>query len=113
MLQYPEFYRTVVGKSSIFEEETTRIGIHVSSSNKPDLINTTAEFLHNGWLILKDKQTIKELSQFRATKTASGNVTLSAPKGAHDDCVLALVHAVYGGRDNVPTFYEVSSIGGF
>ena len=94
--EYWNIYQRQPTAESYYEKDRELYGFFTETRSKTDLINTLAEWLAKGWLIIDDSKTVKELSMYRYEVTSGGKETTNAPKGQHDDHVMALALAVYG-----------------
>lgn len=80
-------------------------GVHMNNATKRNLVERFGAYLENGRITIFSGNTplgseqISELSVFAVKRTHSGlNITYSAPKGHHDDIVIANILAVKGIR---------------
>jgi len=72
-------------------------GYYTSHTSKAPLIDALALAIERGDLeILNDDDLKRQLADYSATMLPSGGYKYSAPKGAHDDKVIALALAWYG-----------------
>jgi hypothetical protein len=107
---YNIFKRRTNADRTYGAEEQDLFGFYTTSQTKNDMINSFAEWLSKGWLIIPDRTTLKEVSLYRYETTRAGNVTTNAPSGQHDDHVIAAALAVVGattsytGRRPITTF---------
>jgi len=87
--------------SSVFVGETppeqlaagadSRMGVTTTAVTKPAIVMSLLHYIHNGTMILRDKEAISECRTFQKTRTESGmNYRYAAANGAHDDRVMAL-----------------------
>lgn len=69
-------------------------GIGIRSTKKSKLVAnlTIKRYVENGWLQLVDKDTVAELSRYIEVST---NVFKAETRTTHDDCVTALIWAIY------------------
>lgn len=99
------------------QARTPRVkGVTITSGNNPErtpvgwsvpktiLVSHVQAKLHTGDLRiakeLSEAQTLtRELQDFRVRFTTAGNATFGAREGAHDDLVLAMAIAVFGGEN--------------
>ena len=73
------------------------IPFHSSRASKEIVIRKLAiAFSTKGIKILPDKRQIKELKAFQATLRTGGTIQYGAPKGLHDDHVIAMALMWYG-----------------
>lgn len=79
-------------------------GYQFTNASKTELIDGLALALEMGHLRLMDvPEQENELKGFEYTLTPSRNVTMSAPEGMHDDCVIALALARWAqGKPKMP-----------
>ncbi len=79
-------------------------GYQFTNASKTELIDGLALALEMGHLRLMDVPVQEnELKAYEYTLTASRNVTMSAPEGMHDDCVIALALARWAqGKPRLP-----------
>ena len=89
------FKRTSRG-DSYTDRDVEKYGFYTEQDSKVILIDTLADWLASGSVIVIDDPTIKELTKYRTFQTPTGKTRTSAPKGQHDDRVMALGMAVYG-----------------
>lgn len=80
-----------------------------TSKSKADVIHNLALLLEKRDIVLPNPNAwpegIDELEAFEYDVTDSGNVTMSAPHGMHDDCVMALTLAAWEARPRLgPVF---------
>jgi hypothetical protein len=88
-----------VGSTIWYEYEYDRIlncdkkGIGIRSTKKSKLAANILlkRYMENGWLDIKDRSTLYELSRYEEIKP---NV-FQAPRGQHDDCVTSLLWGIY------------------
>jgi terminase large subunit-like protein len=80
------------------------LGYQFTNASKTELIDGLALALERGNLRLLDMaEQENELKAFEYTLTPSRNVTMSAPEGMHDDCVIALALARWAqGKPKLP-----------
>ena len=80
------------------------LGYQFTNASKTELIDGLALALERGHLRLMDvPEQENELKAFEYTLTPSRNVTMSAPEGLHDDCVIALALARWAqGKPKLP-----------
>jgi hypothetical protein len=80
-----------------------------TNASKTDLIDGLALALEQGQLRLMDLAVQEnELKAYEYTLTASRNVTMNAPEGMHDDCVIALALARWAqGKPRMPLFVKL------
>jgi hypothetical protein len=72
---------------------------HFTNASKTELIDNLAGAIEQGKIRLLDEPVqTGELVNYEYKVTASRNVTMSAPEGEHDDCVIALALAYFGQR---------------
>lgn len=85
-------------------EQLTRVGLQVLPFNTTQATKTviidalTMAFESESITILDDRILVGELEAYTMERTHSGLFRYSAPSGLHDDCVMALAFAYYGGR---------------
>lgn len=84
-------------KNRFITPDSTDIGFWTDQNSKPKLVNQLASWLHGGQMRLHDVPTVTELSRYQQDPEDSKKT--SAPKGANDDCVMALALAVEGAED--------------
>jgi hypothetical protein len=81
----------------------------LTQRSKAALINNLAQMLERRLLTLPRPELwpegIEELESYEYSVTDSGNVTMSAPSGIHDDCVIALALAAWRCRPHRPRKY--------
>ncbi len=94
---YWNLYREVKTEK-IADEESERLGYWSDKHSKMEMIDNLAEWLHSGWLLMRDGATITELSRYGWQVSPSGATKLSCPKGMNDDLVIGLALCVVGAR---------------
>lgn len=67
------------------------IGTRATKKSKLDANMLLKRFMENSWLTIRDELTLKELSQY---EEVTPNV-FKGPRSGHDDCVTALLWALY------------------
>ena len=84
-------------------------GFQFTNASKTELIDGLALALEMGHLRLMDvPEQENELKAFEYTLSPSRNVTMSAPEGMHDDCVIALALAGWAqGKPRLPLFMRI------
>lgn len=94
-----EYANIYMRKSKVdhFAEVTSdNLGFWTDRTTKPTLIGTLSEWLNTDRLVLNDSPTIAELGHY---EVKDDGLQTGAPKGMHDDLVLALALAVEGAVD--------------
>lgn len=94
---YWNLYREVKTEK-IADEESDRIGYWSDKHSKMEMVDNLAEWLHSGWLLMRDSATITELSRYGWQVSPSGSTKLGCPKGMNDDLVIGLALCVVGAR---------------
>ncbi len=77
----------------VFEKTIDKWGFHTSGLTKPTLIHTTQDAIERDRIEFNDPPTIKQLLAYAHDPDTN---RYSAPKGQHDDMVIALCLAVIG-----------------
>ena len=81
------------------EEGLNIIPFLTSNKSKQEIIqNLQVAFEQNSIKVLNDRQLKNELLNYEEKRTQSGAYIYNAPKGQHDDCVMALAIAWDGLR---------------
>jgi len=84
-------------------------GYPFTNASKTELIDGLALALERGAIRLMDiPEQEAELRAYEYTLTPARNVTMSAPEGMHDDCVIALALARWAqGKPRLPMFVKL------
>jgi hypothetical protein len=96
--RYPRVYQreTIDAvKDSPDRSEVFKIGFHTNVNNKGAAIQTTRSALQGGALVVRSKNVIDEMRRFVQTRLPQGTYKYEAPKGYHDDCVMAVAIAYF------------------
>jgi len=73
------------------------MGINLNVSSKPAIIENLQLMIENRSLrLINDQQTVLEFGAYTYEVLLSGHVRYNAPKGFHDDCVIATALMAYG-----------------
>lgn len=76
-------------------------GFHFSNQSKEQLIDNLAVIIEAGECSLLDlPEQTSELRAYQYALTKSRRVTMNAPEGMHDDCVIALALSMWGRKRN-------------
>jgi hypothetical protein len=95
-VSYPNVFRRLVVDEST-EETNEKFGFATTPASKPFLVSLLQDAIVSG-LVLRDLASISELLIYSAEERGRTKV-FSAPKGKHDDLVMALALAVFGARE--------------
>lgn len=72
-------------------------GININVKTKPEMIENLQLLIENQQIkLLDDRDTLLEFGAFTYEQMPSGHIRYSAPKGFHDDCVMAAALMAYG-----------------
>lgn len=81
----------------LVDEDRDRFGYHQSARSKAEMVDSLAEWLYSGSLKVNSTVAITEMARYEVRE----NGTTGAPKGMHDDLVVALGLCVMGARDRL------------
>ena len=102
------FYLDSTGAGDPIYEDLRRMGLpvsgyHFTNASKTALIDNLAMKIETGKVRLMDLPVqTDELNAYEYHLTQARNVTMSAPEGMHDDCVIALALAAWGLQEKSP-----------
>lgn len=100
-IHYPRlYYRQTFDTAT--KEKTKRPGWLTTSTTKPFMIGALGELIDNNGVIINSMEVVKQLKQYRKIESDdldSNKAKYSAPRGEHDDCVIALGLVVAGVQD--------------
>jgi hypothetical protein len=116
MFGNPQCYTDVTGLGQPIVQRLRNEGIFatpvsINATSKSEIINNLSFIIEAGVLkLIRTKEAVDEFTKYSYSLTNTGFVKYSAPKGYHDDIVMAVALAAWGIRISVPTIGAIGRI---